>query len=86
MPNSILKKGLKFETPATFRIRVQGELEEKWSEQLGGMAITVIRSQNSLPESILIGRLLDQAALAGVLQTLYQMHMPLLAVDTIDSD
>ncbi len=86
MPNSILKNGLKFDTPATFRIRVQGELDEKWSDRLGGMRITVHRPANKPPESALTGRLLDQAALTGVLQTLYQMHMPLLAVDTIDSD
>ena len=86
MSESILKKGLKFETPATFRIRVQGELDESWSEQLGGMSISVTRSADCLPVSTLIGQLLDQAALAGVLNTLYEMHLPLIAVETIDEE
>ena len=86
MPESILKKGLKFETPATFRIRVQGELDESWSDRLGGMSITTTRSEDSLPVSTLMGQLLDQAALAGVLNTLYEMHLPLIAVETIDEE
>jgi hypothetical protein len=36
--------------------------------------------------SILIGRLADQGAMIGVLNTLYELHMPVLAVDCIDSE
>jgi hypothetical protein len=32
-------------------------------------------------ESVLEGRLLDQAALSGVLNTLYELHLPVMSVD-----
>lgn len=86
MRQSYLKKGLKFETPATFRIRVQGELDESWSDRLGGMSITTTHTEDCLPVSTLVGRLLDQAALAGVLNTLYEMHLPLITMEAIDAE
>ncbi len=33
---------------------------------------------------VLIGRLVDQAALAGVLNALYELHMPVLSVDFLE--
>jgi hypothetical protein len=37
-------------------------------------------------KSILVGRLADQGAMIEVLNTLYELHMPVLAVDCIDSE
>ena len=34
-------------------------------------------------ESVLEGRLLDQAALAGVLNQLFELHLPVMAVDCL---
>jgi len=36
------------------------------------------------PVTILVGHLPDQAALSGVLNTLYEMHLPLLSVENLD--
>jgi len=36
---------------------------------------------NGSPETILVGRLLDQAALSGLLESLYAMHLPVLSAD-----
>jgi len=33
--------------------------------------------------SILLGELVDQAALAGVLNTLYELHLPVLSVERL---
>jgi hypothetical protein len=76
-------EGLKLETPATYRIRVQGRLDKNWSDRLGGMAITGTTRDN-LPVTFLIGHLTDQAALSGVLNTLYELHLPLLSVENLD--
>jgi hypothetical protein len=75
---------MKLETSATYRIRVQGHLEERWADQLGGMAITMESSAGKPPVSILVGHLADQAALSGVLNTLYELHLPLLSVENLD--
>ena len=84
MNQSAMHKGLKLETPATYRIRVQGHLDSTWSDKLGGMEATRIITKDETKETILVGHLPDQAALTGVLNALYGLHMPLLSVEKLD--
>ena len=73
---------LKLWTPARYRIRVKGYLHPSWSDRLGGMSITTTGEADETPVSTLVGRLLDQAALMGVLDTLYNYYQcPLLSVE-----
>ena len=51
---------------------------------MGVMLVTVEQISNRPPVTILVGLLADQAALSGVLNTLYEMHMPLLSVENLD--
>lgn len=68
--------------PATCVIRVRGALSSDWSDRLGGLRIVVIRSgRHTITE--LTGRLTDQAALHGVLATLYELGMPLQTVECL---
>ncbi|CAB1058816.1 hypothetical protein D1BOALGB6SA_3574 [Olavius sp. associated proteobacterium Delta 1] len=76
--------GLKLETPATYRIRVQGLLDATWSDRLAGMAISRIKTEQKAPVMMLAGHLIDQAALAGVLNALYNLHLPLLSMENLD--
>jgi len=76
--------GLKLETPARYRIRSQGRLDTSWSDRLGGMSITQVAPENKPPVTTLVGHLPDQAALAGVLNALYNLHLPLLSVENLD--
>ena len=85
MENSIFWKELKLETPATYRIRVQGNLDNSWVDRLGGMAITVDKSLDKPSVTILEGLLPDQAALSGILNTLYELHLPLISVENLDN-
>ena len=71
--------------PAIYEIRVSGHLEEKWSDQLGGLQITATHGSNGQQETILVGRLADQSALTGVLHTLYELHLPVVSVQCVDS-
>jgi hypothetical protein len=86
MTRSTSWKGIKLETPSTYRIRVQGHLDSTWSNRLGGMAITVEPSANKPAVTVLAGHLADQAALSGVLNTLYDLHLPLLSVENLDEE
>ena len=70
--------------PAIYRIRVRGHLDPKWSERLEGMNITEVRHSEKDDQTILVGRLADQAALAGVMNTLYEQHLPVLSVDCLE--
>jgi hypothetical protein len=84
MSNSQPWKNLKFETPASYRIRVQGHLDDSWSDRLGGMVITRAFTADKQPMTILIGHLSDQAALCGVLNALYDLHLPVISVELLD--
>ena len=84
MPNSQPWKDLKFEGQASYRIRVQGHLDDNWSDRLAGMVITRAFTENKQPMTILIGHLKDQAALAGVMSALYSLHLAVFSVELID--
>jgi len=79
-------RDLKFEAPAAYRIRVQGHLDDSWSDRLGGMVLTRAFTSNKHPMTILIGQLSDQAALSGVMTALYAQHLPVLSVEMLDED
>jgi hypothetical protein len=74
------------ETPASYRIMVQGGLDERWSARLGGLAVRSFSSEEGSVVTKLSGELMDQAALLGVLNTLYELHLPLISVVPLDDD
>jgi hypothetical protein len=63
---------------------VQGHLDDSWSDRLGGMVITRAFTADKQPMTILIGRLMDQAALCGVLNALYDLHLSVISVEFLD--
>lgn len=68
-----------------YEIRVQGVLSESWSERLSGMRI-VVSTEEDNPVTLLSGHLVDQAALMGVMNTLYDLRLPILSVACISHD
>lgn len=75
---------VKFNKPATYAIKVHGELGDEWSSRLAGMQITVERKKEGKPISIITGRLSDQSALSGIMNTLYELHLTVLSVKMLD--
>ena len=67
---------------AVYRIKVQGVVSESWIDRLGGLGIVSVTSAATTLE----GRLPDQAALSGVLDTLYQWRLPLLKVSSLTQE
>ena len=65
--------------PATYQIKVPGVLDERWSDWVGGMTITVETEGEGTPVTTLTGSL-DQAALQGLLRRLYSLGLPLISV------
>ena len=72
------------EKGATYRIRIQGHLESSWSDRLGDMTITRAYSSQNQPITILIGTLVDQSALSGVLNTLHGLNCKLMTVENVN--
>ncbi len=66
--------------PDDYRIVVQGILPESYSDRLGGLCIVHEEIGNQRPVTILVGPIRDQAELSGVLNTLYELHRPILEV------
>jgi hypothetical protein len=69
--------------PATYRIRVAGVLGDEWTDRTQGMAVSVRRSESEGAFTELVGELVDEAALMGVLDALYTHGARLLSVDRI---
>lgn len=76
----------RIDTPATYRIRVQGHLNTDWLDLMSGMHIVPDSKGKGKKVTVLVGTLPDQAALSGVLNTLYNGQIPLLSVENLDED
>jgi len=87
MPKVTSRKTFPFNRPGNYRIRVLGFLDESWSERLGGLRITADSQTNPEgPVTELVGKVRDQAELSGLLNTLYEFHLTLLAVEFLEDD
>ncbi len=74
-------------SPAIYRIRVRGELDAVLARRLDGLNLSEESAgDDGLPTSVLVGRFADQAALSGLLNGLYELHLPLVSVDCLDVD
>ena len=65
---------------AEYLITVQGVVGADWADYLGGLTISVNKGTGQ-PATTLSGRMIDQAALLGVLNNLYNLGFPILSVD-----
>ena len=75
---------LSIDMPATYCIRVVGFVDQNWSDRLAGLEIVCDKRQGRKAVTTLSGTLIDQAALFGVLNALYDMRLPLLSVECLD--
>ena len=66
----------------TYEIRVQGHLDQRWSEWFDDLAISYDADGNT----VLRGPLVDEAALHGVLNKVRDLALPLLAVSREQTD
>jgi hypothetical protein len=67
--------------PADYKILVQGKLDMSWSERLSGLSVSTTGGKDLTPLTTLRGRLVDQSALLGVLNTLHDLNYAVLQVE-----
>ncbi len=60
----------------TYRIRVRGHLDDRWSEWFDGLVIHLQEDGTT----VLVGPVVDQAALHGVIIRIRDLGLPLLSV------
>jgi hypothetical protein len=70
------------EPPACYEIRVQGVLDGRWSAWFEGLRIT----GDELGQTVIVGPVVDQAALHGLLAKVRDLGLPLLSVRQVDID
>ena len=70
--------------PATYRIYVKGHLVSDRSDRLPDMKVESSVGPGGQATTVLEGRLADQAALSGVLNTLFELHLPVISVECLD--
>ena len=73
-------KAIHFSKSGNYRIEICGHLRPDWSNRFGSMQISAPPSEADSAVTVLQGHVSDQAELAGVLNTLYELHLPLLSV------
>ena len=61
MPGEFDGKHLKLWTPATYRIEVEGDIDENWTDSLAGMRISSRKRADQSTVTTLTGLLRDQA-------------------------
>ena len=69
-------------TPARYRIVVQGLLGPEWAAFLGGLTL----SWREPDQTLLVGPVMDQAALHGILNIIRDLGLPLLEVLHLGSE
>ena len=63
-------------------IRVKGQIDERWSEWLDGLAII----HTTEGETVLTGDVIDQSALYGLIARLRDLGLPLLSVNPSETN
>ena len=63
-------------------IRVQGRIDEHWSDWFEDLEI----AHTEEGETILTGDIADQSALYGLLARLRDLGLPLISVDSVESE
>jgi hypothetical protein len=71
--------------PARYRICIAGYLETSWSEYCGGMTIEHGSDVKFNTITLLIGHLVDQSALMGVLNALHDIGCQIISVEYVES-
>jgi len=74
---------LSMQGAAFYRIRVRGELDPNMSDRFEGLHIENTYRKDGRAETVLEGRLDDQSALSGVLNALYDLHLPVVSADCL---
>ena len=68
--------------PVVYQIRIKGHLSLKWADWFDGLTITLEDNGDTL----LIGPIVDQAALHGLLNKVRDLGMPLVSVSPIENN
>ncbi len=67
--------------PATYQVKLKGHLDAQWSHWFSGLTVTLAGNG----QTVLTGRVADQAALHGLLKKVRDLGMPLISVNLVQT-
>ena len=68
-----------YDEPGLYEIRIKGHLDNRWAARFDGLTITI----EDDGETLLTGKVVDQAALYGLLRKVRDLGMPLISVTCV---
>lgn len=68
-----------------YRIVVDGELNDSWSDWLGDVILEIHHKINTSCQTTILGAIPDQAALRGLLNKIWDLNLTLISV-TLQED
>jgi len=68
--------------PGLYEIRLKGHLAERWAYWFEGLTITLEDNGDTL----LTGPVIDQAALHGLIKKVRDLGLPLISVNSVESE
>ncbi len=66
-----------------YRVHIQGAFDETWLQELNPDWTVQFNDENTQVTTTITGAMCDQAALIGLLSSLYNAGLPLLAVECL---
>lgn len=78
------EKSLPPSTSRFYRITVEGKIDPSWSDWLGGIQFVSRKEANDMTVTTLCGALIDQAALRGLLNRLWDLNLIVRSVEQVD--
>lgn len=76
---------LTLDRPARYQIEIQGQLDQSWSANFGGMTISTRAIPGDERVTTLRGMVADQSTLHGMLNVIRDLGLPLLKVECLST-
>jgi len=75
-----------FKGPAIYCIKIKGVIDQRYAGHFGDMIISTDKKEEGKTTSMLTGKIKDQAELMGVLNALYNLHLPIVSIQPLDEE
>ena len=76
---------LKFGSESLYRLKIQGKISDSWNDQIGPLKITQEVTRGGDYKTTILFSTKDQAELMGFLNTIYEMHLPILSLTRVQT-